>query len=65
MQLLEIKDLQVIVNDTLASICTMADKHNVDRDSMLKCFTEMLTAFTEVSTIRDYEQNAGRKNSKK
>lgn len=53
----EIEDLQGIVTDTLASICTMADKHNIDRDSMLKCFTEMLTAFTEVASIQNYETN--------
>ena len=51
----EIKDLQNIVTDTLASICTMADKHNIDRNSMLKYFADMLTAFTEVASIQNYE----------
>ena len=53
----EIKDLQNIVTDTLASICTMADKHNIDRNSMLKYFADMLTAFTEVASIQNYETN--------
>lgn len=44
----EMEDFQSIVTDTLASICAMADKHNIDRDSMLKYFTGMLTVFTEV-----------------
>ena len=51
----EIKDLQNIVTDTLASICTMADKHNIDRNSMLKYFADMLAAFAEVASIQDYE----------
>lgn len=53
----EMEDLQSIVTDTLASICTMADKHNIDRDSMLKYFADMLTAFTEVASIQNYETN--------
>ena len=51
----EMKDLQSIVTDTLASICTMADKHNIDRNSMLKYFADMLTAFAEVASIQNYE----------
>lgn len=53
----EIEDLQNIVTDTLASVCAMADKHNIDRDSMLKYFADMLTAFTEVASIQNYEAN--------
>ena len=53
----EIKDLQNIVTDTLASICTMADKHSIDRDSMLKYLADMLTAFAEVASIQDYKFN--------
>lgn len=51
----EMEDLQNIVTDTLASVCSMADKHNIDRDSMLKYFADMLTAFTEVASIQNYE----------
>lgn len=53
----EMEDLQSIVTDTLSSVCTMADKHNIDRDSMLKYFADMLTAFTEVASIQNYETN--------
>nr|DAX01647.1 MAG TPA: hypothetical protein [Bacteriophage sp.] len=53
----EMKDLQNIVTNTLASICTMADKHNIDRDSMLKYFADMLTAFAEAASIQNYETN--------
>ena len=51
----EIEDLQNITADTLASICTMADKHNIDRNSMLKYFADMLAAFAEVASIQNYE----------
>ena len=53
----EMEDLQSIVTDTLASVCTMADKHNIYRDSMLKYFADMLTAFAEVASIQNYETN--------
>jgi hypothetical protein len=53
----EMEDLQNIVTDTLASVCAMADKHNIDRDSMLKYFADMLTAFTELASIQNYETN--------
>ena len=53
----EMEDLQNIVANTLASICTMADKHNIDRDSMLKYFADILTALTEVASIQNYETN--------
>lgn len=51
----EMEDLQSIVADTLASVCAMADKNNIDRDSMLKYFADMLTAFAEVASIQNYE----------
>ena len=53
----EMEDLQSITTDTLASVCAMADKHSIDRDSMLKYFVDMLTAFTEVASIQNYETN--------
>lgn len=53
----EMEDLQSVVTDTLASVCAMADKNNIDRDSMLKYFTDTLTAFAEVASIQNYETN--------
>lgn len=53
----EMEDLQIITTETLASVCAMADKHNIDRDSMLKYFADMLTAFAEVASIQNYETN--------
>ena len=53
----EMEDLQNIVTNTLANVCAMADKNNIDRDSMLKYFADMLTVFTEVASIQNYETN--------
>ena len=53
----EMEDLRNIITDTLANVCAMADKHNIDRDSMLKYFVDMLTALTEVASIQNYETN--------
>ena len=53
----EMEDLKNIVTDTLANVCAMADNHNIDRDSMLKYFADMLTALTEVASIQNYETN--------
>lgn len=53
----EMEDLQSIVTDTLSSVCAMADDNNIDRDSMLKYFADMLTVFTEVATIQNYKTN--------
>ena len=53
----EIDDLQNIVTDTLASICSMADKHGIDRNSMLKYYADMITAFAEVTSIQNYKAN--------
>ena len=51
----EMEDLQRIVADILAGVCAMADKHSIDRDSMLKYLADMLTAFAEVASIQNYE----------
>lgn len=51
----EMESLQNIVSSTLANICAMADKHNIDRDSMLKYFADMLTVFAEVASIQNYK----------
>ena len=53
----EIEDLQNIVTNILASVCAMADKHSIDRDSMLKYLADMLTAFVEVASIQNYKFN--------
>ena len=51
----EKEDLHNILADILASVCAMADKHNIYRDSMLKYLADTLTTFAEVATIQTYE----------
>ena len=51
----EMEDLKNIVTDTLASVCVMADRHSIDRDSMLKYFADMLTALAEFASIQNYK----------
>lgn len=51
----EREDVTKIINEVLAKVCVMADKHNIDRDSMLNYFANMLVAFAEVSTIQNYD----------
>lgn len=53
----EIEDLQNIVIGTLASVCDMADKYNIDRDSMLEYFADMIKAFVAVASIQNYKAN--------
>ena len=50
----EIEDFSNLTNKVLAEICRISDTHNIDRDSALKYFADMLTAFTEVATIQNY-----------
>lgn len=45
-------DLQNIVTGTLASVCDMADKYSIDKDSILKYFADMIT-----TSIQDYKAN--------
>lgn len=57
----EIEDLQSIVIGTLASVCDMADKYNLDRNSMLEYFADRIKAFAAVASIQNY--NAHRTNA--
>ena len=51
----EIEDFSNLTNKVLAEICRISDAHNIDIDSALKYFADMLTAFTEVATIQNYD----------
>lgn len=51
----EIEDFSNLTNKVLAEICRISDAHNIDRDSALKYFADMLTAFTKVATIQNYD----------
>ena len=51
----ELEDFSNLTNKVLVEICRISDAHNIDRDSALKYFADMLTVFTEVATIQNYD----------
>lgn len=51
----ESEDMAIIVNKTINEICLFSDKHNFDRDNMLKYYAELISAFTEIATIQGFE----------
>ena len=51
----ETEDMAIIVNKTIEEICLFSDKHNFDRDNMLKYYAELIGTFTEIATIQDFE----------
>lgn len=51
----ETEDMAIIVNKTIEEICLFSDKHNFDRDNMLKYYAELIGTLAEISTIQDFE----------
>lgn len=51
----EIENFSNLTNKVLKEICRISDAHNIDRDSTLKYFADMLTTFTKVATIQNYD----------
>ena len=51
----ESEDMAIIVNKTIEEICLFSDKHNFDRDNMLKYYAELIGKLAEISTIQDFE----------
>ena len=51
----EIEDFSNLTNKVLAEICRISDAQNIDRDSALKYFADIITVYTEVSTIQNYD----------
>nr|DAT85461.1 MAG TPA: hypothetical protein [Bacteriophage sp.] len=45
-----IEDLLSIVTDALASVCVMADRYNIDNDSILKYLVDALTVVQNYKT---------------
>ena len=39
----------------IPNLIRFADKHNIDRDSLIKYTADMLEAMAELSTFRDYK----------
>ena len=51
----ESEDMAIIVSKTINEICLFSDKHNFDRDNMLKYYAELIGTLPEISTIQDFE----------
>lgn len=51
----ESEDMAIIVSKTINEICLFSDKHNFDRDNMLKFYAELIGTFTEIATIQGFE----------
>ena len=50
----EFKDFNEIVQTTLNSLIDCADKHNIDRDSLIKYFGVIFGTMADVSTFTNY-----------
>ena len=50
----EFKDFNDMVQNTLNSLIVCADKHNIDRDSLVKYFSAIFGTMAEVSAFTNY-----------
>lgn len=50
----ELEGMAQITNNLLKDICKFSDAHNIDRDSALKYFANMISAFADVTTIEHF-----------
>lgn len=46
-----------IVQNTLNSLIDFADKHNIDRDSLIRYFSTMFGTMAEISTFEHYKRS--------
>lgn len=52
----EFEDFKKIVAEALNALIDCADKHNIDRDSLIKYFCAMFGTMTEVCTFANYKE---------
>ena len=52
----EIKDIAKIVDETVGALVKWADKNNIDRDSGVRYFADMLSTMCEVATFRNFHK---------
>lgn len=52
----ELEDFNALISRTLIPrLIEIADKYNIDRDSMIKYTADMLEAMAEVATFKNYK----------
>lgn len=49
------ENLTPIVTNTLEALIKLADKHNIDRDSVVQYFSDLFKAMSTVATFKGYE----------
>jgi hypothetical protein len=51
----ELDDFTEIFTSTMKKLCLFADKHNFDRDDIVKYFADRMAIFGEIATVKDFE----------
>ena len=54
-----VEDMTEIYPPIIEQLVTLADKHNFDRDDIIKFFADMFSAMAEVSTFINWRNNDG------
>ena len=54
-----IEDMAKIYPPIIKQLVVLADKHNVDRDDIIKHFAESFSIMAEVSTFKNWRNNDG------
>lgn len=52
----EFADFNEIVQNTLNALIDCADKHNIDRNSLIKYFCKVFGIMAEISTFEHYKK---------
>ena len=55
------EDLTPIVSNTVETLIQLADKHNIDRDSVVEYFCDLFKAISTISTFINYKVKGGEK----
>lgn len=54
-----IEDMTEIYPTVIKQLVAVADKHNVDRDDIVKYFADMFSAMADISTFVNWRDNDG------
>lgn len=51
----EMDDFSQIIIDIISNICMFSDKHNYDRDNILKYLIQTMNTMAQISTINNFQ----------
>ena len=54
----EMDDFSQIIINIISNICMFSDKHNYDRDNILKYLIQTMNTMAEISTINNFQISA-------